>query len=77
MSNDKSVYNRIIELCEQRNIKITPLFAKLDIATGSSSIRTVLTEPKLSFVNILILFSDIKMYLRKKVLTKTEVYDRI
>ena len=37
MSNDKSVYNRIIELCEQRNIKITPLLAKLDIATGSSS----------------------------------------
>lgn len=34
MSNDKSVYNRIIELCEQRNIKITPLLAKLDIATG-------------------------------------------
>lgn len=37
MSNSKSVYNRIIELCEQRNIKITPLLTKLDIATGSSS----------------------------------------
>ena len=53
------------------------LATSLPTKYGSSSIRTVLTEPKLSFVNILILFSDIKIYLRKKVLTKTEVYDRI